>query len=69
MNVNEPYDAIVIGSGAAGGIAIWRLAQAGLRVAPFEAGPWYDPEWPVKCIDQSRHDIIATREDDMNLTS
>ncbi|MYI01180.1 MAG: GMC family oxidoreductase, partial [Gammaproteobacteria bacterium] len=37
------YDAIVVGSGAGGGMATWRLAQAGLRVALVEAGPWYDP--------------------------
>lgn len=43
MSANEPYDAIVVGSGAGGGIATWRLAQAGLRVALVEAGPWYDP--------------------------
>ena len=43
MSSNEPYDAIVVGSGAGGGIATWRLAQAGLRVALVEAGPWYDP--------------------------
>ena len=43
MSADEPYDAIVVGSGAGGGIATWRLAQAGLRVALVEAGPWYDP--------------------------
>ena len=43
MSSNETYDVIVVGSGAGGGIATWRLAQAGLRVALVEAGPWYDP--------------------------
>lgn len=43
MSTNEQYDAIVVGSGAGGGMATWRLAQAGLRVALVEAGPWYDP--------------------------
>lgn len=69
MSANEPYDTIVVGSDAGGGMATWRLAQAGLRVAPVEAGTWYDPEWLAKCIDQSRRDIIASWEDDMNLTS
>ena len=43
MSNQETYDAIVVGSGAGGGMATWRLAQAGLRVALVEAGPWYDP--------------------------
>ncbi len=43
MSSNEQYDAIVVGSGAGGGMATWRLARAGLRVALVEAGPWYDP--------------------------
>ena len=36
------------------------LARHGLR---------YEPEWLAKCVDQSRRDIIATWDDDMNLTS
>ena len=43
MSTDDTYDAIVVGSGAGGGMATWRLAQAGLRVALVEAGPWYDP--------------------------
>lgn len=36
----EPvYDAVIIGSGAAGGTAAWVLVKAGLRVAMLEAGP------------------------------
>ena len=37
------FDAIVIGSGAGGGAAAWRLAIQGARVLVLEAGPWFDP--------------------------
>ncbi len=32
-------------------------------------GLQYEPEWLAKCVDQSRRDIIASWDDDMNLTS
>lgn len=32
-------------------------------------GLQYEPEWLAKCVDQSRRNIIATWDDDMNLTS
>ncbi|NKB34984.1 MAG: FAD-binding protein [Pseudomonadales bacterium] len=37
------YDAIIIGSGAGGGMATHQLANAGLKVALIEAGDFYDP--------------------------
>src|ERR687894_230982 len=37
------YDAIVVGSGAAGGILAYRLAAAGRRVLVLERGPHVDP--------------------------
>lgn len=39
----EHYDAIVVGSGAGGGMAGYILAHAGLKVLMLEAGPFYDP--------------------------
>ena len=37
------YDAIIVGSGAGGGMATKVLAEAGLNVAVVEAGPYFDP--------------------------
>ncbi len=43
MRQSTTYDAIVVGSGAGGGIAAFILATSGLRVLMLEAGRDYDP--------------------------
>src|SRR5215212_485838 len=39
----ERYDALIIGSGAAGGMAAYVLAKAGAKVLMLEAGRNYEP--------------------------
>jgi choline dehydrogenase-like flavoprotein len=40
----KQYDAVIIGSGAGGGMAAYVLAHAGLKVCLLEAGPMFDPK-------------------------
>jgi choline dehydrogenase-like flavoprotein len=39
----KQYDAVIVGSGAGGGMAAYVLSKAGLKVCLIEAGPLYDP--------------------------
>ena len=38
------YDAVIVGSGAGGGMSGYVLANAGLKVLMLEAGPFFDPK-------------------------
>ena len=56
MSKQEIYDAIIVGSGAAGGIAAYVLVGKGLKVLLLEIGPKWDPtkdyitvhKWPYE---------------------
>jgi len=39
----KTYDAVIVGSGAGGGMAAYVLSHAGLKVLLLEAGPFFDP--------------------------
>ncbi|WP_336514629.1 GMC family oxidoreductase [Pollutibacter soli] len=39
----EKFDAVIVGSGAGGGMAAYILSKEGLKVCLIEAGPMYDP--------------------------
>ncbi len=41
---DDEVDFVVVGSGAAGAVAAYRLATHGWKVAMIEEGPWYDTE-------------------------
>lgn len=45
---SKVYDAIIVGSGAGGGMAAKVLAESGLNVAIVEAGPFFDPTDPTQ---------------------
>ncbi len=42
----KEYDAIIVGSGAGGGMSAFILANSGLKIAVVEAGPYFDPKDP-----------------------
>lgn len=43
MKSRKEYDAVIVGSGAGGGMAAKILSEQGLHVAVLEAGPYFDP--------------------------
>lgn len=57
MAVSQRFDAVVVGSGAGGAAAAWRLCEKGLRVLLLEAGPSFDPtrDYKLSQPDWERH--------------
>ena len=66
-------DVVVIGLGAAGGIAVLPLSRAGLKIVGLEAGGWFQPEdhlpdeirnnfraWP-QSVQKAQHEIPTHR--------
>lgn len=51
------FDAVVVGAGAGGAAAAWRLCEHGLRVLLLEAGPHFDPtrDYKLNQADWERH--------------
>ena len=47
INSNKEYDAIIVGSGAGGGMAAFIMANSGMKIAVVEAGPFFDPKDPA----------------------
>ena len=43
----DRVDAVIVGAGASGGVAAWRLASAGWRVVCVEQGGWDDRTAPA----------------------
>jgi len=46
INAKKEYDAIIVGSGAGGGMAAFIMANSGMKIAVVEAGPFFDPKDP-----------------------
>jgi choline dehydrogenase-like flavoprotein len=50
---HDPYDVIIVGSGAGGGMAAYNLTKAGARCLMLEAGGWYDTAKDSKWLEWS----------------
>jgi len=55
MSSPEAYDAIIVGSGAGGGMAAYNLTKAGAKCLMLEAGSWYDAARDSKWLEWVYH--------------
>lgn len=55
---SKQYDAVIVGSGAGGGMTAYILANAGVKVLMLEAGPFFDP---VKHSQQLKYSYESPR--------
>lgn len=69
MQQSETFDAIVVGSGCTGGLAVKKLTEAGLKVALLEAGKKVTPKdftehkqpWEVPYLNLNRQEMLRDR--------
>ncbi|MEY4981991.1 MAG: hypothetical protein RIR62_257 [Pseudomonadota bacterium] len=59
--MSESHDFLVIGSGAGGGAAAWRLATRGHRVTVIEAGPAFDPATDYRLAEEDWEQPFPTK--------
>lgn len=57
---HEAVDVVVVGSGASGAAATWRLAKSGFKVVCLEQGPW---------VDHSKHPVTKANWEELTRTS
>ena len=64
--MKDPYDAIIVGSGAGGGTVAYRLTKAGMKVLLLEQGPRFDPleDYPLDRADWERWDHFEKHNPD-----
>ena len=57
----DEFDFLVVGSGAAGAAAAYKLCKRGFRVACVERGTWQAPEqYPTNFVDWERRKMRAS---------
>ena len=57
----KPFEVIIIGSGATGGVAALTFAEAGVRVLIVEAGPQLNPEQAIEYLNTNIYELLPSR--------
>ena len=60
---SKMYDAVIVGSGAGGGMATKILSEAGLNIAVVEAGPHFDPANPEQQTQMKWPSLVLDKQD------